>query len=113
MADRFLTIKEVAGLIGVTPLTLRNWDKRGVLRAHRNPANNYRLYRYSEVANFITEIEHGTKKQPSVQRLHVRLEEDPSDTDEAPLQTATLVDAPLEDVMEAIEESSPSTIETV
>ncbi len=41
----YLTIKEVANLLGVTPLTLRNWDQKGKLRALRNPINNYRVYK--------------------------------------------------------------------
>ena len=35
MTKKYLTIKEVANLLGVTPLTLRNWDKAGKLKAHK------------------------------------------------------------------------------
>lgn len=56
MNEHYLTIKKVAKVIGVTPLTLRNWDKKGLFAAHRNPVNNYRLYRYSDVADFLIEI---------------------------------------------------------
>lgn len=34
------TIGQFAKKIGVTPATLRNWDKRGVLVANRTPTNN-------------------------------------------------------------------------
>ena len=44
-------------MLGVTPLTLRNWDKRGVLMAHRNPINNYRLYKRDQIELFIRKIE--------------------------------------------------------
>ncbi|KKS16370.1 MAG: Type I restriction-modification system, DNA adenine N6-methyltransferase subunit [Parcubacteria group bacterium GW2011_GWB1_41_6] len=57
MSKKYLTIKEAAGLIGVTPLTLRNWDKKGKLAAIRHPINNYRVYDLSDLENFLGEIE--------------------------------------------------------
>ena len=41
---KFITVKEAAKLLGVTTLTLRNWDKNGKLEAGRHPFNNYRVY---------------------------------------------------------------------
>jgi excisionase family DNA binding protein len=40
----YLTIKEAADFLGVTPETLRNWDRAGKMRAARHPINRYRLY---------------------------------------------------------------------
>jgi len=40
----FLRIKEAADYLGVTPQTLRNWDKAGKLKPIRHPVNNYRCY---------------------------------------------------------------------
>lgn len=74
MNERYLSIKDVAKIIGVTPLTLRNWDKRGVLVAYRNPVNNYRLYRYADVADFIAAIQKSAPQRPAVQKLPVRME---------------------------------------
>jgi DNA (cytosine-5)-methyltransferase 1 len=54
---KYLTIKEVAKLLGVTPLTLRNWDKEGKLKALRNPINNYRVYKPEEIELFLRKIE--------------------------------------------------------
>ena len=54
---RFLTVKEVAKLFGVTPLTIRNWDKAGKLTAIRNPINNYRVYRTQDVELFLRKME--------------------------------------------------------
>lgn len=54
---RYLTVKEVADLLGVTPLTLRNWDKSGKLKAYRNPINNYRIYKPMEIELLIRKIE--------------------------------------------------------
>ncbi|OGM96438.1 MAG: hypothetical protein A3B86_03210 [Candidatus Yanofskybacteria bacterium RIFCSPHIGHO2_02_FULL_38_22b] len=57
MPKSFLTVKEVARLLGVTPLTVRNWDARGKLTAHRHPMNNYRLYKTADVENLLRELE--------------------------------------------------------
>jgi len=53
---RYLTVKEVAKLLGVTPLTVRNWDKSGKLKAIRHPINNYRLYRLEDIENFLKKL---------------------------------------------------------
>ena len=57
---QFLTVKQVSKLLGVTPLTIRNWDKRGRLQAYRNPINNYRVYKIEDVENLLKDIE-GTR----------------------------------------------------
>ena len=54
---RYLTVKEVAKMLEVTPLTLRNWDKSGKLKAYRNPINNYRIYRPEEIELFLRKLE--------------------------------------------------------
>ena len=59
---KYFTIKEVAQILGVTPLTLRNWDNQGKLKAHRNPINNYRLYKAEEVELFLRKIESKKEK---------------------------------------------------
>lgn len=61
MTKKYLTIKEVANLLGITPLTLRNWDKAGKLKACRNPINNYRVYKPEEIELFLRKIERGKK----------------------------------------------------
>lgn len=48
----YLTIKEAAKILGVTPLTLRNWDRSGRLKAYRHPINHYRLYKKGELEKF-------------------------------------------------------------
>ena len=70
--ERYLTLKDVAKILGVTPLTLRNWDKKGMLAAYRNPVNNYRVYRYADVADFIAEIRKtGSTNSRAIQKLQV------------------------------------------
>ncbi|MFZ3137575.1 MAG: MerR family DNA-binding transcriptional regulator [Thermodesulfovibrionales bacterium] len=60
---RYLTIKEVADLLGVTTLTIRNWDKQGKLKAIRNPINKYRIYKPGDIELFIRKIESQGKIQ--------------------------------------------------
>ena len=43
-------------MLGVTPLTLRNWDKNGKLSALRHPINNYRVYRRSEIEKLLAQM---------------------------------------------------------
>lgn len=57
MIKKYITVKEAAQLVGVTPLTLRNWDKAGKLKAYRNPINNYRVYRPEDIELFQRRIE--------------------------------------------------------
>jgi len=64
MPKKFLTVKEIAALFGVTPLTVRNWDKKGKLSAYRNPLNNYRVYKTEDVETLLQHIERGTKPEP-------------------------------------------------
>lgn len=40
----FLKVGEAAELLGVSVSTIRNWEREGKLRAHRNPFNGYRLF---------------------------------------------------------------------
>lgn len=52
----YLTIKETADLVGVSPQTLRNWEKNGELVPYRNPINNYRMYKVIQIETFIEEM---------------------------------------------------------
>lgn len=54
---KYVTVNEAASLLGVTPLTLRNWDKAGKLVALRNPLNNYRIYRKEDIDFFVRRME--------------------------------------------------------
>jgi excisionase family DNA binding protein len=63
MNQKYVTIKEAAKYLGVSPLTLRNWDKKGLLQAARHPINNYRVYSIADLENFIKRIESGKPKK--------------------------------------------------
>ena len=54
--DEYLKIKDAAALLGVSPSTLRNWEKLGKLKAHRNPNNKYRLYKKVDLEELLKEI---------------------------------------------------------
>ena len=62
MPKKFLTVREVARLMGITPLTVRNWDTKGKLVAYRNPVNNYRLYKVEDVEVLLRQIEQSKQK---------------------------------------------------
>jgi DNA (cytosine-5)-methyltransferase 1 len=57
--SNYIKIKEAARMLGVSALTLRNWDKSGRLRALRHPMNNYRVYRLEDIEAVMGEIESG------------------------------------------------------
>lgn len=63
MNKKYFTIKEVSKILGVTPLTLRNWDKKGKLKAIRHPINNYRLYPREKIEFLLRKIERQKKIQ--------------------------------------------------
>ena len=46
---KYLTIHQAAKLIGVTALTLRNWDNLRKFQAARHPINNYRVYTLEQI----------------------------------------------------------------
>ena len=58
----YFSISEAADILGVSYLTLRNWDKSGKFPAHRHPMNNYRVYKLSALEDIINDIEGGTNK---------------------------------------------------
>lgn len=60
MANQYITIKQASKILNVTPLTLRNWDDKGKLKAYRHPMNNYRVYKIEDLEKVIQEIEMGT-----------------------------------------------------
>src|SRR5437764_14041729 len=45
----YLTVGEAAEFLGVSPWTLRNWDRAGKLDTLRNPKNGYRIYRREDL----------------------------------------------------------------
>jgi DNA-binding transcriptional MerR regulator len=56
MENKYITIKQAATILGVSPLTLRNWDKSGKFIAARHPINNYRVYKTEDLEDLIMQI---------------------------------------------------------
>ena len=57
--QNLMTIAQAAEYVGVTPLTLRNWDKAGKFKAVRNPLNGYRMYDKEELDKFLSKLQTG------------------------------------------------------
>jgi hypothetical protein len=47
--ENYVRVGEAASIFGVTPKTLRNWDRAGKLQARRHPVNGYRIYLREEL----------------------------------------------------------------
>jgi len=73
MERKYLSIQEASKFLRVSPLTLRNWDKRGVLAAYRNPANNYRVYRLDQLEVFLRKMENSKNKQQGAKKIDITL----------------------------------------
>lgn len=75
--SKLITIKEAAEMLGVTTLTLRNWDKSGKLVALRHPLNNYRVYKRVDIDDLIEKIGTNlvsikTRKKSEVKKLEIK-----------------------------------------
>ena len=68
--QKYLTINNAAKLLHVTPLTLRNWDKKGKLKAYRHPSNNYRVYRLDQIEAFLRRLE-GSRAKNAGRKIDV------------------------------------------
>ncbi len=66
---KYVTIKEAAYILGVSPLTLRNWDKNGKFPASRHPMNNYRVYKTNDLLSIIDDIESGDARSNARNRM--------------------------------------------
>lgn len=75
MEKKYLTIKEAAKILGVSPLTLRNWDNSGKFPAGRHPISNYRVYLAEDIEKILSQmsVKIVTRKTPKneVKKLSV------------------------------------------
>ena len=71
MANKYITIKQASAILNVSPLTLRNWDRDGKLKAYRHPMNNYRVYKIEDLERVIINIETNTG-MPKTPKKEVR-----------------------------------------
>lgn len=83
----FITIKDASKILGVSKITLRNWDKNGKLKAHRHPFNNYRMYKSEDVEKVIEMIETNQsiieEKKSEIRKLVVQHLEENSNEESA------------------------------
>ena len=52
----YLTVGEAARVLGVSPSTLRRWDRAGRVAAVRHPVNGYRLYRREALESLLRSV---------------------------------------------------------
>jgi DNA-binding transcriptional MerR regulator len=73
--SKYITIKNASMILGISKITLRNWDKAGKLKAHRHPFNNYRVYKLEDIDKVLEMIESDYKiikdKKDEVRKLAV------------------------------------------
>ncbi len=53
----YLQISEAAEYLGVSPNTLRNWERAGKIVAHRHPMNAYRLFVREELDALLQQVQ--------------------------------------------------------
>ena len=74
--NKYITIKDASHILGMSKITLRNWDKSGKLKAHRHPFNNYRVYKIEDIDKVLEMIESSDfiikKKKNEIRKLAVR-----------------------------------------
>lgn len=61
MDNKYINIKDASKILGVSKLTLRNWDRDGKLIAKRHPMNNYRVYLKEDLDKILKQIDSGEK----------------------------------------------------
>ena len=70
MEIKFITIKQAAKILGVSPLTLRNWDNSGKFPAGRHPISNYRVYKIEDIEELISRMGiKSTSKKPTKEEI--------------------------------------------
>ena len=72
MGVKHLTIRQAAKIIGVSELTLRNWDHAKKFTAVRHPINNYRMYTLEQIETLMKKLGQG---KPS-KKLVIKVLED-------------------------------------
>jgi predicted site-specific integrase-resolvase len=56
-SEKFVTVKDAAHSLEVSPNTIRAWGAAGKLPEYRHPVNNYRLFRSSDIDKLRMRIE--------------------------------------------------------
>jgi DNA-binding transcriptional MerR regulator len=64
MDKRYINIKQAAKILGVSALTLRNWDNSGKFPAGRHPISNYRVYDVKDLEQLLIDLETSKGRKP-------------------------------------------------
>jgi MerR family transcriptional regulator, copper efflux regulator len=62
----YLKVGDAAALLGVSPWTLRHWDRAGKLKSLRHPVNGYRLYRREDLEALLVRAAGGDPRQETM-----------------------------------------------
>lgn len=68
MKSEIFSISEAANYLGVFPLTLRNWEKKGFIKSFRTPGR-HRRFKKTELDKIIGVAGVGDKLKESIERL--------------------------------------------
>ena len=66
MNNEYVTVKDAAEMLGISPNTLRSWGASGAIVEYRHPVNNYRLYRRTDLEQLRKRLEQPQVLQPGV-----------------------------------------------
>jgi excisionase family DNA binding protein len=58
--SEYVKTAEAAEILGVAQNTLRKWASRGDIPMRRNPANGYRLFKRSDLEQFLKNLDRPT-----------------------------------------------------
>ena len=61
--EKFIRNAEAARILGVSPRTLRNWDKSGILKPHHISVSGYRYYTEEQLKGFLNKSESSNQQQ--------------------------------------------------
>ena len=62
--NEYVKTAEAAHILGVAQNTLRKWAADGHIPVHRNPANSYRLFKRSDLENFLSLVKEPEQQFP-------------------------------------------------
>ena len=68
MKGKILSISEAAEYVGVFPLTLRNWEKKGLINSFRTPGG-HRRFKKSELNRIIDSVGEEDELMESIRKL--------------------------------------------
>lgn len=54
--EGYVRVKEAAETLGVSPNTVRAWGAAGKIKEYRHPANNYRLYKMTDLERLVKQV---------------------------------------------------------